>query len=560
MKCTFTELSTMSSQLTTLVQTFDGSNYQLWSKTMKAWLQSQGLWGFVDRTIVCPVDPAAGAAAAEIAAAQAAIAAWVRSNDMAMGNLVLRLNPSIQESLGAFTAAEAVWDDLCDRYGAATIPQVYKDFKEAINIRINPNAHPSLQLDRMAAAFQRLSHVAIGTAPNVTHLLFPSQMQAMVALAALPFKWEHLIHIIINNYEMEALTFDVVKDAIINQWDTETNCGGHKGSHNAQKLSAVKHKRGDPRFNQQQGSSQQRTDDSGSQRYNNQHGQRGKGKGKGKGKDKGKQWANNPSHVHIASIATLPAPIAHTVAHVGSSDITKRVVTQQAPKERTPGAYPSLNKALTLTERLEVKPTIQTIKMLEQRFAKLDAQFTQNPLYNIGDEFDSDSLYDGDMSREPPNTKEEVSFSDEDVGISRAPTPMDQGMLDLDHAFGHNLTVSDYESDDEGDTAEIAAYWAGIPASKKGKSSPTFCDNQCGKYNCLTCQPSVKSTYTDSTGQTKEVPRLMTDQELADLFAPSTGLRCPTPEVEYIGDGLISVGIMSKIYVLDQPMSHCNLA
>jgi len=115
---------------------------------------------------------------------------------------------------------------------------------------------------------------------------------------------------------------------------------------------------------------------------------------------------------------------------------------------------------------------------------------------------------------------------------------MDQGMLDLDNAFGRNLTVTDYESDDEGDAAEIAAYWAGIPASKTGRSSPTFCDNQCSKYNCLTCQPSVKSTYTDSTGQTKEVQRLMTDQELADLFAPSTGLRCPTPEVEYIGDGL----------------------
>jgi len=39
-------------------------------------------------------------------------------------------------------------------------------------------------------------------------------------------------------------------------------------------------------------------------------------------------------------------------------------------------------------------------------------------------------------------------------------------MLDLDDAFGCNLTVTDYESDDEGDTAEIAAYWAGIPASK----------------------------------------------------------------------------------------------
>ncbi len=293
MKHTFTELYTMSSQLTTLVQTFDGSNYQLWSKAMKAWLQLQGLWGFVDGTIVRPADPATGAAAADVAAAEAAIAAWVRSNDMAMGNLVLHLNPSIQESLGAFTAAEVVWDNLRDHYGAATIPQVYKDFKEVINICINPNTHPSVQLDRMAAAFQRLSHVAVGTAPNVTHLSLPSQMQAMIALAALPYKWEHLIHIIINNYEIEALTFEVVKDAVTNQWGTEVNCGGHKGSHNAQKLSAVKCKCGNLRFNQQQGSLQQRTDDSGSQQFNNQRGQRGKGKGKGKGKDKGKQQANN---------------------------------------------------------------------------------------------------------------------------------------------------------------------------------------------------------------------------------------------------------------------------
>src|SRR6266404_5851323 len=339
----------------------------------------------------------------------------------------------------------------------------------------------------------------------------------MIALAALPTKWEHLVQIIINGTEMDQLTFRTVQEVLVAQWDTELNRGGHKNTQNANKISAVKRKCGDPRFNQQQGGSQQRTDNSGSQQFN-QRGQRGKGKGKGKGKDKGKQWANNPGHVHIASIAALPAPIAHTVAHVGSSDITKRVVTEQAPKERTPGAYPSLNKALTLTERLEVKPTIQTIKTLEQRFAKLDAQFMQKPLYNIGDKFDSDSLYDEDMSREPPNTKEEVSFSDADVGISRAPTPMDQGMLDLDNAFGCNLTVTDYKSDDEGDTTEIAAYWAGIPASKTGKSSPTFCNNQCGKYNCLTCQPSVKSTFMDLTGQTKEVQRLMTNQELADLF------------------------------------------
>src|SRR6266404_1997637 len=248
----------------------------------------------------------------------------------------------------------------------------------------------------------------------------------MIALAALPSKWEHLVQIIINSTEMDQLTFHTVREALVAQWDTELNRGGHKNTQNANKISAVKRKHSDLRFNQQQGSLQQCTDDSGSQR-NNQRGQRGKGKGKGK--DKGKQWANNPGHVHIASITALPAPIAHTVAHVGLSDITKQVVTEQAPKERSPGTYPSLNKALTLTERLEVKPTIQTVKTLEQWFAKLDVQFMQNPLYNIGDEFDSDSLYDEDMSREPPNTKEEVSFSDEDIGVSRAPTPMDQGIV-----------------------------------------------------------------------------------------------------------------------------------
>src|SRR5882762_5915803 len=144
----------------------------------------------------------------------------------------------------------------------------------------------------------------------------------MVTLTALPSKWEHLVQIIINSTEMDQLTFCTVREALVAQWDTELNRGGNKNTQNANKISAVKHKRGDPCFNQQQGSLQQHTDNSGSQQFN-QRGQRGKGKGKGKGKDKGKQWANNPGHVHIASIAALSAPIAHTVAHVGSSDITK---------------------------------------------------------------------------------------------------------------------------------------------------------------------------------------------------------------------------------------------
>ncbi len=115
----------------------------------------------------------------------------------------------------------------------------------------------------------------------------------MITLAALPAKWEHLVQIIINGTEMDQLTFRTVREVLVAQWDTELNRGGYKNTQNTNKISAVKRKHGDLRFNQQQGGSQQRTDNSGSQQFN-QHGQRGKGKGKGKGKDKGKQRANNP--------------------------------------------------------------------------------------------------------------------------------------------------------------------------------------------------------------------------------------------------------------------------
>jgi len=55
----------------------------------------------------------------------------------------------------------------------------------------------------MAAAFQRLSMLQLGLLQCHPSLV-SSQMQAMVALAAF-LSNGNLIHIIINNYEMEAL-------------------------------------------------------------------------------------------------------------------------------------------------------------------------------------------------------------------------------------------------------------------------------------------------------------------------------------------------------------------
>src|SRR6266404_1959513 len=209
----------MSSQLTTLVSTFDGLNYGLWSKNMKAHLMSQGLWGYIKGNISAPnapvtpikpspLDPNATAAdrqqftddekqykeeyalyKVERAYYLKEAPIWNKANDMALGCILLRLTPSIQQQASTSMLAEVAWDALETLYGTPTIPMVYKDFKEAISICFNPNQHHAAQLNKMAAAFQQLSNVTIGSGHRLTWITIPPQLQAMIALAVLPSKW-----------------------------------------------------------------------------------------------------------------------------------------------------------------------------------------------------------------------------------------------------------------------------------------------------------------------------------------------------------------------------------
>ena len=142
----------MSSQLTNLVPVFDGQNYGQWVKAIKVFLMSQGLWGYTDGTIA---QPAAGAPAEEVAA-------WQRASDMARGNIVLRLAPAVQQAAEEAATVMDLWNALCVGYGSPTATTVYKDFKEAISIRIHNNSHPAPQIDKMSAAFARLNNVSVG--------------------------------------------------------------------------------------------------------------------------------------------------------------------------------------------------------------------------------------------------------------------------------------------------------------------------------------------------------------------------------------------------------------
>ena len=219
----------------------------------------------------------------------------------------------------------------------------------------------------------------------------------------------------------------------------------------------MKRKRADPRFSNQGG--QQQQPGSSNQQSFRQRGGRGPQRGKQQSKGKGKGRGQPQGHSHIASVAALPAPTTSTVLHIGSSSLSKRVVTQDPPSQRTPGIYPSLNNALSLAECLEVTPTIQTTKTLEQRFADFDCEVFSRSDWNLDEEYDSE--VDVDMSQPGPSRIKPQTVSELDDNYSESA---------LASAFDM-LSVNSYDSN-----------------SENRAPTPEYCDPMGVEVECISSQ------------------------------------------------------------------------
>jgi transposase InsO family protein len=420
----FTALSkpTMSSQLATLVPIFDGTNYLVWSRAMKAYLQSQGLFGYTDGSLTIPVSISAVAASPAVPAtattpAIAAVAAvtaydptpaevlsWKKSNDMAMGAIILRLSPSIQQLITQ-TTAEELWTHLTDTYDKDSLSTVYKDWKEVQNTRFNSTQHPGPVFEKLDAAYSRLNGVYL---KGFNTLTIQPQLQALMTLASLPKEWEEIVTIITSQTAFPDLEPSLIRRVVIDHFKTKNSLRRIGKSLHANKISAVKRKCDQPpRFKKQEERQQQRKPDSNDQQQpHRQRGQRGSGRGKGKGKQR------DTGHSHVASMAVLtpalPPHTSHTISHL-SSNPTTRTVTEESGSSRSSGSWPSVNNAFTLAERMGVTPMTQTVKTLEERMGDYDTLVRANRQYN---DYDSDSESDINMSRPVKRRTSSVQTND----------------------------------------------------------------------------------------------------------------------------------------------------
>ncbi|TFY53776.1 hypothetical protein EVJ58_g9259 [Rhodofomes roseus] len=335
-----------SNTLFTAVPILDGSNYRAWAESMSAFLMAQEVWIIVNSTWPQPtLDTENPSVYYE----------WLQRDQKAQGSIRLRLTSSVKAAVKNKTTSKALWDELKALYDKQTPAGVYKEFRTAINARIPPNEHPNPTFANIAAAFDKLAGEGID---------IPASLRAMIALNALPSRYDTVVTTILQAKELTEMKIDYVRESVVIAYEQ----GGKQASssQSAKKISAVKRKHGEPNFNQQQ----QRQD--GSSSSSAKEGQ-GKGKGKQRGKRSGKQvksranQGDHTDHAHLASQASIAGPTTSKVVEIAPSGSKSHTVTTRPAKTgHSKNAHRWLKSALELAKDIDVSGTSQRLTTLSE--------------------------------------------------------------------------------------------------------------------------------------------------------------------------------------------------
>jgi len=330
----------MSSALDKMVPMFTGSNWQQWHTSMQAYLRAQGQW-FVYST----TQPADGHDDRNN---------WDDSTERALGNITLRLAPSIQVAVADLTTVKEVWDYLKKSFGAPSIGSAYAELSKLLSTTIPAGSHPAPAITKMLSHFTYLKDAGFD---------FPAPVQTMIILCKLPPTMEVVAQILsqtspdeIKNLKPEG----IVKAATLSFEQKGATRGGGKGPQ-ANKLSAVKCKPADPKFAQQQQQQPQRQQQQ--QQGGSNSGASGNAPAQGQGgrtRRGGKKACTRRENAQQAAFATYvhydgpeptvdPRALAHTP---GATNFG-------------PPAFDNTIKAFDLAHRLGVEPSCQTIRTLD---------------------------------------------------------------------------------------------------------------------------------------------------------------------------------------------------
>jgi hypothetical protein len=172
---------------------------------------------------------------------------WTKANNTIIGTILDHLSKSLKSKyMGTKTTAELI-KALKDEHNVPGIMGAYKLFKELLAVEIPSSSHPAPALNKIETLFTRLD--------NASHTI-PDKVQAILVLAKLPASMDFIAQMIVqekdNAGKAKNPTVAGIHTAAVLSWDQQLIQGKGKASAHANKLSAVKPKESDPKFQQQQ--------------------------------------------------------------------------------------------------------------------------------------------------------------------------------------------------------------------------------------------------------------------------------------------------------------------
>jgi hypothetical protein len=307
---------------------------------MKAYLSSVDLWLIVSSATLRPAQAGETQTNWDTADAHA-----IGIISLTLADHVLRKVGSLVNAAQPLAAAQLLslwWTQIENHYGTISPSQVFDLIKQAINFCLNGSNHLHPQLERLEGIHADLA---------LNQAKLPEFVWSMILLSHLPPTWEtSIIQTVMPGGQVTGIIWALTTQTIIRYWDADQakRVGHHPTAH---KLSAVKKFQGLPSF---RGSQPPQQDGSG----------KGKKKKRGSaGKGKKKKFGG----VHFASAPSGPAPVAHTVAHIGPQGLHQRLeVSDPVTSSFGQGPWTLFNNVMQMADSLEVPKTQGMVQQLEQ--------------------------------------------------------------------------------------------------------------------------------------------------------------------------------------------------
>ncbi|XP_073025091.1 uncharacterized protein [Primulina eburnea] len=110
--------------LTLVSQSLTGDNYASWSRAMRIALSVKNKLGFVDGTIVKPLE-----------ADTHLLGFWARNNNIMISWILNSVSKDISASILFSESAAAIWDDLKERFQQSDSPRIFQLKHDLVSLR-----------------------------------------------------------------------------------------------------------------------------------------------------------------------------------------------------------------------------------------------------------------------------------------------------------------------------------------------------------------------------------------------------------------------------------------